>query len=166
MKKSWLKKVIALATLFALALPMSVPVFASNEDTGIEPFANRYDYVTKKGTEKLIYTVTKTPDQLRTEAMVRNTIDGVCDVVALHIEDPALAVSALVISWLANGLADIRGYGEAATIKVYTRTDIRYRVDSLTGERVADRTTYNVIYYLYRANSSKPYDSWTESSHR
>lgn len=40
MKKSWLKKVIALATLFALALPMSVPVFASNADAGIEPFSS------------------------------------------------------------------------------------------------------------------------------
>lgn len=166
MKKSWLKKVIALATLFALALPMSVPVFASNADAGIEPFANRYDYVTVKGDEKLIHTVTKTPAELRTEAAIKGTINGFVSVVTAVVKDPALQLSATAVTALANEMAAIRGYGEAATIKAYSRTDIRYRVDSLTGKRVADRTIYNVIYYLYRESSSKPYRSWTESSHR
>lgn len=166
MKKSWKKRFIALATLFALAIPVSVPVFAANVDDGIEPFANRYDFVTVKGTEELVYTVTKTPEELRTEEMITKAVNYTCDAVALRIEVPELAVSVQLVRWLGTGLAKIRGYGEAATIKAYTRTDIRYRVDSLTGERVADRTIYNVVYYLYHANSSSPYGSWTESSRR
>lgn len=166
MKSSLLKKFVALTLLFALALPMSVPVFAANTDDGIEPFVNRYDYVTVKGTEELIGTVNRTPDQLRTEEMIMNAVHVACDIVGWNIKIPELTASATVMRWLADGLAEIRGFGEAATIKIYTRTDIRYRVDSLTGERVADRTIYNVIYYLYHASSTEPYSSWTESSRR
>lgn len=168
MKKSVLvgKSLVAVSLVAAMAVPLSAPVFAAESEPGIETFSNRYEFVTEKGKEHLFYTITKTATQLAAEGAIVDTINGVCDAVMGEGGSLDIRVSAAVVRGLTAALKETQGVGKAAKIKVYSRTDVKYRIDSLTGKKQAYSSTYYMIYELYQGNDTKPYYTRTESHHQ
>ena len=58
-------------------------------------------------------------------------------------------------------------YDTAAKIEIYSRIDVRYRIDSLTGERVSSTSTYYLIYKLYVEEDGGYllYNTWESAKH-
>ena len=81
------KKLCSLVLASSMALSMAVPAFAAErsyekelelsiaQESTMEPYANRYDYVIVKGTEHLIKSVEKSEEELAIEANRRVVID-------------------------------------------------------------------------------------------
>lgn len=140
--KTKFRKTICLVLAIALMISMGTASFAA---TGIPEndtnASNRYYFVTEKGTEVLLSTTTKTAAQLAKESERKAWINTLSAIGTAEYAGVGAAVSELV--------AQAHGYGTAARIKVYSRTDKRYRVDSVTGKRTLSSTTDYIIYKLY-----------------
>lgn len=156
--KKLISSILCLAMTCALFVPagavetVTVTVNAAAASSGDSVFSNRYDYVTVKGTERLSYTEIKTPEQLADEQAI---LEASADfITGLFSSNP---FPETVLDLLLPDASDIievfmqeaHGVGKAAKIEVYTRTDVRYRVDSLTGDRVAISSTYVMTFKLY-----------------
>lgn len=143
-----IRNATCLFLIIAFIFSNSVPVFAVDPypNNGAARVSNRYSYTTVKGKETLINTTTKTAAQLATESGRRTTIATLAALGGKYA-GAAVAVASLV--------ADAHGYGTAARIQVYTRTDTRYRIDSLTGKRVSSSSTHYIIYKLYVKDGNK-----------
>lgn len=140
--KTKFRKTICLVLAIALMISMGTASFAA---TGIPEndtnASNRYYFVTEKGTEVLLSTTTKTAAQLAKESERKALISELVSLASSDAADIASAVTELV--------TQAHGYGTAARIKVYSRTDKKYRVDSVTGKRTLSSTTNYIIYKLY-----------------
>lgn len=141
------RKIVCLILAVILMLSMSTSAFAATADPGNNVnVSNRYYYTTVKGTEHLLSSTTKTAAQLAIEGERKEWINTLAGIATAKYAGVAAGVTLLV--------EQAYGYGEAAKINVYSRTDVRYRVDSLTGERTQSTSTYYIIYKLYVQNGS------------
>jgi len=158
--KKLISSILCLAMTCALFVPagavetVTVTVNAAAASSGDSVLSNRYDYVTVKGTEKLAVSHVKTPEDLQDEEAYMNA--------AKKAIKALLAATGPGFDPDANDVADMfadmafamNGLGSKGKIEIYTRMDTRYRVDSLTGERVAERYTYYLIYKVYVDNGN------------
>ena len=147
--KRTLKRIVSLCLAVILMLSMSTSAFASTEDLCGDDAARvsyRYYYTTEKGEEHLLSTTTKTAAELAKESERNAWINVLAGVATGSYLGVGAAVTELV--------EQAHGYGTAAKIEVYSRTDVRYRVDSVTHKRTESTSTYYIIYKLYVKDGS------------
>lgn len=166
------RKVCSLLLASSMALSMAAPAFAAErsyekelelsmaQESTAEPFANRYDYVIVEGTEHLIKSVEKSEAELAIEANRRVIIDIIAAATGSYLGGN---FGTLVTPLVTEAVMQAYGYGTAAKIESYSRKDIRYKVDSLTGKRTQVSTYTCVIIKLYVVDNSgnyAMYDTW------
>ena len=166
------KKLCSLLLASSMALSMAVPAFAAErsyekelelsiaQESAMEPYANRYDYVIVEGTEHLIKSVEKSEEELAIEANRRVAIDIIAAAAGAYLGGN---FGTLVTPLATEAVMQAYGYGTAAKIETYSRKDIRYRIDSLTGKRTQTSTYTCVIIKLYvvdRSGNYVMYNTW------
>lgn len=139
---SSIRKAVCLAIVVVFMVSMPTATFAAagipENETNI---SNRYYFVEEKGKEVLLSTTTKTAAQLAIESERKSWINTLAAIGSAQYAGIGNAVSELV--------AQAHGYGTAARIKVFSRTDKRYRVDSISGKRTLASSKDYIIYKLY-----------------
>lgn len=161
--------------LCSMLFSMAVPAFAANRsiekspncsipqgDTK-EPFANRYDFVTVKGEEHVLFIETKDEHELTREQATKISVNSAITVAGkiFAVAWPATTATKMAV----NIVSYSRGVGMGAEIIYYARSDVRYRIDSLTGDRVAISTTYILGYRLYKADGTL-HNTFEYSTHK
>ena len=163
------KKLCSLMLAGSMALSMAAPAFAAErsyekelelsivQESAEDPLSNRYDYVTVKGEKKLLYSESKSNGQFVTEQFIVDGINGAINCAAdnfqqywVPIKVGQLALNALVL--------DAHGIGSAVSFDYYSRIDVRYRVDSLTGQRTPVSRTYTLICEMSGGSDVKTYE--------
>lgn len=140
--KTTIRRTICLALVIIMTFSVSTVAFAAEEipESAVK-VSNRYYFITVKGEERLLSTTTKTAAALAKESERKAWINTLAAIASAQYAGVGAAVSELV--------AQAHGYGTAAKINVYSRTDVKYKVDSVTGKRMPSITTYYIIYKLY-----------------
>lgn len=148
--------------VLAMVFPMTVPVFAASSGSEMEPYVD-YDYYWDYGEDRLFYSEYKSDEQLRKEGAA---LSFATDVLAGCVDPSFFDPPETVLDALLPDISDLmdefikyhHGFGRAAKIVVYSRTDTRYRLNSLTGQWVPIRSRYTMTFDLYDRVESGAYE--------
>lgn len=167
MKTKSTKRLCSLVLASSMALSMAVPAFAAErnyekelelsitQESTEQPFSNRYYYVTEEGPETLVKTITKSKEQLEDEAERKSMINVIAGVLTVKFAGAGAIASEVIMQ--------AYGYGRAVKVEIYERVDVRYRVDSITGNRTKTNSYDCAVIKLYAKDDSGAYamyDSW------
>ena len=154
MKASRMKKFVAVALAFAMVLPLSAPVFAAETPSTTESRVNnRYYFTTEPGTRRFVYSHVKTWQDLQTEAAYQAAINACIDALTGKLPSDNFEVSPNIVGkCFADILNGMHGIGSKGKVEIYSRTDTRYRVDSVTHKKTRVGYTYVLEYLIYVDN--------------
>lgn len=168
------KKLCSLVLASSMALSMAVPAFAAErsyekeitftvtQGSEAEPFANRFDHVTVKGEEHFLFEEHKENGQYVTERFIVDGINGAINCASESFQQfwTPIKLGQLALNTL---IFDAHGIGSAIDFKYYSRTDVRYQINSITGKRTPISTTYTLICKMYGNGDVKTYE-WHKQS--
>lgn len=157
MKKRMIKKILSLTLVFAMVLPMSIPVFAAAApEPEMEPYANnRYFFRHIPGSEHLLTSYEKTSESVEDEKVFLGWVDECADFIAGEVKIPAATVVTHLLAYGYTWRAGIMGVGKMGKVEIYTRTDKKYLVDSLTGKETFAGYEYYMVYKFYEGTNGK-----------
>lgn len=112
--------------------------------------SNRYTFVVEKGTNQLLSTTTYTNSQINTQAKIKIIVENSTEFMS---DVPAAYADVLIATFY-----DVHQFGTAARVKVYSRLDKRYRVDSVTGKKTSAGSRYAYTFKFYTRSSDGSYD--------